>query len=420
MSTGTNNARKVTIGHRKLTLKDHEYQRKDGLFCYWYYDDRHRRKVITASTLDSLREKESKLEEDLQSGIILDKRMITLDDVYKEWIKTKGKIRETTLSNYISLYNMGLKDEFGNVPIREIEKADVRNFMQRLLDDEEYSFGTVKKIKQILGYLYTFAAKAKYTTENPTLDVLSELRVKDSDAPKEDNIAALTKKEQERFLSFLEESKKFRHYFPILAFQLGTGLRVSEIAGLQWGDITPTDGDGYTVHIRHNLVRFYDNESKSMKRKMHKPKTASGDRAFPLSSLAVKAIRIQEEYRKKPSSEIAGYDNYVFINKEGGTYSQQTINNAISRIVNAANLDALKKNREAGNENIPYIHDITSHVLRKTFVTRCAEAGVDIKVVSRIVGHQDIKVTYEIYTAVQQDWAAEEMKSLDAYLAGNE
>ena len=153
---------------------------------------------------------------------------------------------------------------------------------------------------------------------------------------------------------------------------------------------------------------------------MHKPKTASGDRAFPLSSLAVKAIRIQEEYRKKPSSEIAGYDNYVFINKEGGTYSQQTINNAISRIVNAANLDALKKNREAGNENIPYIHDITSHVLRKTFVTRCAEAGVDIKVVSRIVGHQDIKVTYEIYTAVQQDWAAEEMKSLDAYLAGNE
>ncbi len=59
-----------------------------------------------------------------------------------------------------------------------------------------------------------------------------------------------------------------------------------------------------------------------------------------------------------------------------------------------------------GKQNIPYIPaDITSHTLRKTFVTRCAKAGMSVDVVTHIAGHIDPKLTYAIYTEVQSEWA---------------
>ncbi len=55
---------------------------------------------------------------------------------------------------------------------------------------------------------------------------------------------------------------------------------------------------------------------------------------------------------------------------------------------------------KTGKQDISYILAETSHTLRKTFVTRCAEAGVSADVVTHIVGHNDPKLTYAIYTEI--------------------
>ena len=42
--------------------------------------------------------------------------------------------------------------------------------------------------------------------------------------------------------------------------------------------------------------------------------------------------------------------------------------------------------------------NVTPHVLRHTYATRCFEAGLDIKEVQYLMGHSDPSVTLGIYT----------------------
>lgn len=44
------------------------------------------------------------------------------------------------------------------------------------------------------------------------------------------------------------------------------------------------------------------------------------------------------------------------------------------------------------------------HDLRHTFITRCAESGININVTQRLAGHSDIKMTLRIYTHVSDDF----------------
>ena len=44
--------------------------------------------------------------------------------------------------------------------------------------------------------------------------------------------------------------------------------------------------------------------------------------------------------------------------------------------------------------NIPYLN---FHCLRHTFATRCVMCGWDVKTLSEVLGHSDIKITMEYY-----------------------
>ncbi|WP_330594919.1 tyrosine-type recombinase/integrase [Blautia schinkii] len=71
---------------------------------------------------------------------------------------------------------------------------------------------------------------------------------------------------------------------------------------------------------------------------------------------------------------------------------------------------ALGKYNRTHEEQMP---KITPHMLRHTFCTRCAEAGLDIKVLQMIMGHSDISITMNIYNHVDAARVQNEMKKLE-------
>ena len=53
------------------------------------------------------------------------------------------------------------------------------------------------------------------------------------------------------------------------------------------------------------------------------------------------------------------------------------------------------------------------HTLRHTFSTNLFKNGVDIKVISELLGHSDISITYNIYTHVIKEQKKKAVEVLD-------
>ena len=211
------------------------------------------------------------------------------------------------------------------------------------------------------------------------------------------------------------DEKNNSHWYPLIATMLYTGIRVGEMSGLQWGDINISeDGKSGTMQIIHNHVLYYNRELKQTIHSMHEPKTEAGKRAFTLAKPAIEAILMQKELQLKYTDKaIDGYDDFVFVNKEGRAFQQQNVNEALRRIITFANIDA--ENRIESGENVVFIHPISSHALRRTFVTRCAEANMPLKVTMKLVGHSDPDTTMKIYTKVDKKWEEESIENLNVF-----
>lgn len=62
------------------------------------------------------------------------------------------------------------------------------------------------------------------------------------------------------------------------------------------------------------------------------------------------------------------------------------------------------------------IRVINVHGMRHTFATRSLESGMDIKTLSRILGHSSIQITLDLYAHVTDQLQAEHMANLRGFL----
>lgn len=61
------------------------------------------------------------------------------------------------------------------------------------------------------------------------------------------------------------------------------------------------------------------------------------------------------------------------------------------------------------------ITGISTHSLRHTFATRCAESGVTAKTVQQWLGHKTLEMTLNVYTHVNSDFEKKETIKFDTY-----
>jgi integrase len=178
----------------------------------------------------------------------------------------------------------------------------------------------------------------------------------------------------EQLRTFLHAAAGHR-LFPALWLAASTGMRRSELLGLQWSDI---NYDRARLSINRGLVAIgYElHESRC--------KTANSRRTIDIDPSSLDILRGWQTYQAAELAAV-GVDNTgrMFTDQAGGPVHPHAISQAFDRIV-----------RRAGVPIIPL------RGLRHTHGSLLIEAGVRVKVVSERLGHARQVFTIETYQHV--------------------
>ena len=147
----------------------------------------------------------------------------------------------------------------------------------------------------------------------------------------------------------------------IIETMFSCGLRVSELVGLKFADISYTD----------EFVRVLGKGNK--------------ERLVPIGSIALKAIKLYKDTIRSHIAPQNGHTDTVFLNGRGKGLSRVMIFYIIKDLTKRA---GIHKN-------------ISPHTMRHSFATCLVEAGADLRAVQQMLGHESITTT-EIYTHIDR------------------
>ena len=141
----------VRFDSHHVRLRTGEVQRKTGSYMYRWTDKLGKRNTIYAATLEDLREQEEQILVDQHDGIKANIKNVTVNDVYELWCQLKRGIKDSTMKNYIYMYELFVKPTFGKKKLVQVKKSDVRRFYNQLIDDKVLKPSTVDVIhKKVL------------------------------------------------------------------------------------------------------------------------------------------------------------------------------------------------------------------------------------------------------------------------------
>ena len=393
-------------------LKENETQRKDGTYQYRWRTSDHKRHSIYAPTLEELREKEQTVLKDKSDGIRTDAQKVTLNDVYDLWVQLKKGLKDNTFQNYKYMYEQFVRDDLGQRKITTLKRSDIRRFYNYLIDERCLKVSTVDSIHTVLHQVLDIAVEDCYLRNNISDNALKEL--KQARNLFTEKRKALTIQEQEIFLDFLRKSNMYRHWYPIFALMVGTGLRVGEAVGLRWNDV---DFDNNTISVNHTLI-YYNHAKGGCYFGINTPKTRAGERTIPMIESVREAILQEKEYQRevgiKCTARVDGFTDFIFVNRFGNTQHQGTLNKALRRIIRDCNQEILDKAKD--KDNVILLPNFSCHTLRHTFTTRLCESGINIKVIQSVLGHSDVSTTLDIYADVTKDLKKAEMQTFDDFM----
>lgn len=413
-----NQKKTATTQLTKQHLRKGEYYlESQGYYYCYYYDEEQNRKKIKSKTLEGLREKKADIDNRKAQGLKVGKSNRTLDSFYEEWILNKTGLVAHTVANYTWVYEHYVKGtKLGKTKIQDITTIDIMNhYVKYCMANKQLSVSTCDGIQTVLRQVFQYAVRKQFLIVNPAEGAITDLK---RQTRTEQAHPALTKAQQDRFLSFMKDHPVYHHWHPIFSVMLGTGMRISEVAGLRHCDINMEKG---IIKIDHNLLYYQDKGAKKMTHKVGKTKTKASKRVVAMIDGVKEAFEEQEKWIKdsgitcqcvikgEPDAPEEWYTDFIFLNRDGMPYHQGTLNKAIGKIVRDANIEA-----EANpDKKIPVLPHFSCHCLRSSFVTRCAEKNLPIEITMKMVGHSDRKTTMNVYTTVHEDWLTREISAIN-------
>ena len=170
-------------------------------------------------------------------------------------------------------------------------------------------------------------------------------------------------------LKKLLDGMKVEYWKNLTQFLALSGLRIGEALALEYSDM---DTKKRLIHV----TKTYAPTTKAVQ----PPKTADSIRDVYMQDELLKLCRTIRAKSKSRALEYGYQSSMVFCDIDGNYISYDVYEKYL---------------RENGQTILG--RNITSHVMRHTMTSLFAEAGVDLSVIARRLGHHDSKLTRDIY-----------------------
>ena len=275
---------------------------------------------------------------------------------FKTYLSVEKNFSDHTLSAYSSdivSYILWLD----NASCTEVDFNKLREYLH-FIQRFDYKKTTIARKVAAIRTFYKFLFRERYIDTNPAISLSAPKRPKS--LPK-----FLTPDEVEKILNNvkIETPAGFRNRV-ILELLWATGMRVSELSNLNFGDL----------NLEENEIRVF---GKGAKERI----VLVSDRAKDYLNQYINTARklIAPEYNTGEIND----DTPLFINNTGYRLQNKTIRKVINETV----------------EKIELPKKVTPHVFRHSFATKLIENGADLRVVQELLGHAGISNT-QIYTHI--------------------
>lgn len=275
---------------------------------------------------------------------------------FKSYIIAEKNFSKHTAKAYCSdilSYLIWLED----TACEEVNFSKIREYIH-FIQKFNYKKTTVARKIASLRTFYKYLYRERKVDSNPAMNLNNPKRPKS--LPK-----FLTPDEVKNILNNtkIETPAGYRNR-TILELLWATGMRISELSGLNFGDL----------NLENNEIRVFGKGSKERI-------ILVTDRAKNYLERYIETARplIPKGFPVPPQNE----DSPVFINNTGYRLQTRTVRNAINEIVEKINLPK----------------HVTPHVFRHSFATHLIENGADLRIVQELLGHASISNT-QIYTHV--------------------
>ncbi len=148
----------------------------------------------------------------------------------------------------------------------------------------------------------------------------------------------------------------------IMEVLYSSGVRVSELVGLDWRDVDFSLG----------VLKVFGKGSK--------------ERIVPVGEMALKALRDYAEHQRDRWERTARGQEPVFLNKLGGRITTRSVARIVDKYLRLAGIPVR----------------MGPHGLRHTFATHLLNAGADLRSIQELLGHASLSTTQR-YTHVNLD-----------------